>query len=227
GTHHGARGRPGHQVQPDPRHGRGGPRDRGSAARPARRRLRHPDDHAVPPSLEAAPPDRPVGQAGGVRALVGPRGGDRVPRRHGRSPGAFFLPRRATLGPGDAQVRTSDPRAPLAPGAGRRRPRAPGGVLDPGQGHGQRILIGMATTNDSTEPKRKRRFGGKNKPPRAPNNPGRWQQVKQVWTMTRKYDPASTWWMLLAALAVLLVARVIGLWLNMVIYVLVLGIPLA
>jgi len=85
----------------------------------------------------------------------------------------------------------------------------------------------MATTNDSTEPKRKRRFGRKNKPPRDPNNPGRWQQFKQVWTMTRKYDPASTWWMLLAALAVLLVALVIGLWLNMVIYVLVLGIPLA
>jgi len=84
----------------------------------------------------------------------------------------------------------------------------------------------MATKNDSTEPKR-RLFGRKNKKPRDPNNPGRWQQFKQVWTMTRKQDPAAIWWMLLAALAVLLVALLVGLWLNMVIYCLVIGLPLA
>lgn len=85
----------------------------------------------------------------------------------------------------------------------------------------------MATTNDSTEPKRKRRFGRKNKPPRDPNNPGRLAQLKQVWQMTRKHDPAAMWWMILAALAVLLLALLVGLWLNMVIYVLIIGLPLA
>lgn len=85
----------------------------------------------------------------------------------------------------------------------------------------------MATTEDSTEPKRKRRFGRKNKPPRDPNNPGRWQQFKQVWKMTRKQDPTAIWWMLLAALAVLLVGLLVGLWLNMIIYVMIITIPLA
>ena len=70
GAHHGPRGRAGHQVQPHPRHGRGGPRDRGGHPRPARRGLRHPHDHPVPAPLPQAPPDRPVGQARGVRALV-------------------------------------------------------------------------------------------------------------------------------------------------------------
>ena len=65
----GPRGRAGHQVQPHPRHGRGGPRGRAGDPRPARRRLRHPHHHPVPPALQAAPPDRPVGQARGVRAL--------------------------------------------------------------------------------------------------------------------------------------------------------------
>ncbi len=85
----------------------------------------------------------------------------------------------------------------------------------------------MSTTNDSTEPQRKRRFGRKNKPPRDPNNPGRWQQFKQVWVMTRKHDPAAMWWMLLAGLAVLLLGLLIGLWLDMVIYVMILSVPLA
>ncbi|USQ81602.1 DUF4191 domain-containing protein [Ornithinimicrobium faecis] len=85
----------------------------------------------------------------------------------------------------------------------------------------------MATTNDSTEPKRKRRFGRKNKPPRDPNNPGRWQQFKQVWSMTRKHDPAAMWWMLLAALAVLLLGLLIGLWLDMIVYVMIVSLPLA
>lgn len=84
----------------------------------------------------------------------------------------------------------------------------------------------MSTTNDSAEPK-KRRFGRKKKKPRDPNNPGRWAQFKQVWKMTRKQDPAAVWWMLLAGLAVLLLALVIGLWLNMVIYCLIIGLPLA
>lgn len=84
----------------------------------------------------------------------------------------------------------------------------------------------MAAKNSTSEPKR-RRFGRKSKKPRDPNNPGRWAQFKQVWTMTRKQDPAAVWWMLLAGLAVLLLALLVGLWLNMVIYCMILGLPLA
>ena len=53
-AHHGARGRAGHEVQPHPRHGRGGPRDRGGDPRPARRRAatssRSPSTCGPPPS---------------------------------------------------------------------------------------------------------------------------------------------------------------------------------
>ncbi len=127
-----------HEEQPHPRHGRDRHRDRGGHPRPPRRRLRHPHDHAVPPSLEAAPPDRPVGQARGVRALVRGRRGDGLQGRHGRSARALVVPRRAASGPprcasGDARsprtCRTS-PRPPGPPPARRRRrwwpaPRAP------------------------------------------------------------------------------------------------------
>lgn len=85
----------------------------------------------------------------------------------------------------------------------------------------------MATTDETTEPTRKRRFGRKPKPPKDPNNPGRIAQFKQVWNMTRKNDPAAVWWMILAALAVLLIALLVGLWLNMVVYCLIIGLPLA
>src|SRR5699024_3173420 len=119
-------------------------------------------------------------------------------------------------------------RAPVRVGAGRQRPGPPGSILATVSGrHRQRILRVMSTTNDSTEPQRKRRFGRKNKPPRDPNNPGRWQQFKQVWVMTRKHDPAAMWWMLLAGLAVLLLGLLIGLWLDMVVYVMILSVPLA
>ena len=65
-------------------HGRGGPRDRGGDPRPARRGLRHPHDHPVPAPLPQAPPDRPLGQAGGVRPLVRRGRGRRLQGRHGR-----------------------------------------------------------------------------------------------------------------------------------------------
>ena len=52
--HPGARLRPGHQVQPDPRHGRDPRGGLAGAARPARRRLRADHDHAVPPALACA-----------------------------------------------------------------------------------------------------------------------------------------------------------------------------
>ncbi len=46
-----ARLRPGHQEQPDPRHGRDARRGAHRADRPARRRLRHRHDHPVPAAV--------------------------------------------------------------------------------------------------------------------------------------------------------------------------------
>ena len=66
-------GRAGHQVQPDPRHGRGAARGHRGAAGPARRRLRADHDHPVPAPLAAAPPGGALGQAGGVRRASRPR----------------------------------------------------------------------------------------------------------------------------------------------------------
>ena len=50
----GPRVRPGHQVQPDPRHGRDPRGGQPGAARPARRRLRADHDHPVPASVARA-----------------------------------------------------------------------------------------------------------------------------------------------------------------------------
>ena len=63
----GPRGRAGHQVQPDPRAGRGAARDHRGDDGPAGGRLRPADDHAVPPADTAPPPGDPLGQARGVR----------------------------------------------------------------------------------------------------------------------------------------------------------------
>ena len=71
----GARGRPGHEVQPDPRHGRDPRGDRAGDGRPACRRRRPADDHPVPAPLRAAPPGGPLGAPGRVRRA--PRGSAR------------------------------------------------------------------------------------------------------------------------------------------------------
>ena len=65
--------RAGHQVQPHPRSRRGARGDLSGAARPARRRLRAPHDHAVPAAHAAPPPGGALGEAGGVRRAA--RGG--------------------------------------------------------------------------------------------------------------------------------------------------------
>ena len=80
---------------------------------------------------------------------------------------------------------------------------------------------------DGAEPTKKGLFGRRAKKAKDPSKPGRMAQVRQVFTMTRKADPAAVWWMLLAALAVLVVAVLIGIWIDQVVYTLVLGIPLA
>jgi len=56
----------------------------------------------------------------------------------------------------------------------------------------------------------------------------RWyHQLWQAYQMTRKVDPAVTWWLLGAFLGVLALALVIGLLVNQVIYLLVVGLPFA
>jgi hypothetical protein len=90
-------------------------------SRPSRCGLRHPHDHAVPAPLQAAPPDRPVGQARGVRALERRRHRHRVQGRHGRPTGSVLLSRRPVVGPGHAPG--GSPRARGRHGdRGRHRP---------------------------------------------------------------------------------------------------------
>ena len=56
----------------------------------------------------------------------------------------------------------------------------------------------------------------------------RWYtQVWQAYGMTRKADPAVTWWILAASLGGLAVAIVIGLLVNQLIYLIVVGLPFA
>ena len=57
----------------------------------------------------------------------------------------------------------------------------------------------MARRNDSTP-----------KAPKAPKEPGRLKQMYQVFKMTRKYDPASVWWMLLGFVLPIAVVTVAG-----------------
>lgn len=83
------------------------------------------------------------------------------------------------------------------------------------------------STTDGGEPTKKGLFGRRAKKAKDPKKPGRMAQVRQVFTMTRKADPAAVWWMLLAALAVLIVAVLVGIWIGQVVYTLIIGIPLA
>ncbi|MCL3860707.1 DUF4191 domain-containing protein [Actinotalea sp. K2] len=56
----------------------------------------------------------------------------------------------------------------------------------------------------------------------------RWyHQVWQAYTMTRKMDPAVTWWILAAFFGILAVAFVIGMATNRTIYALFVGLPVA
>jgi len=61
----------------------------------------------------------------------------------------------------------------------------------------------------------------------TPKKPGRFAQVRQVYSAARQVDRTIPWWMLLAAVATLLVAAGIGALLGHAIYALILGIPLA
>jgi hypothetical protein len=61
----------------------------------------------------------------------------------------------------------------------------------------------------------------------APKKPGRFAQVRQVFTAARGVDPLIGWWMALASLGTLLAMVAIGLLAGNWVYFLVLGLPMA
>lgn len=79
----------------------------------------------------------------------------------------------------------------------------------------------------ASQPPPKKGLLRRKKKQKDPNKPGWFKQLRQVFSMTRKADPSAVWWMLLAALSVLVVALLIGLWLDQVVYLMVLAVPLA
>jgi len=63
--------------------------------------------------------------------------------------------------------------------------------------------------------------------PKKPKKPGRFAQIRQVFTAARAMDPMIGWWMALASLATLVVMVGIGVLVGHWRYFLVLGIPMA
>jgi hypothetical protein len=61
---------------------------------------------------------------------------------------------------------------------------------------------------------------------KAAKKPGRFAQIRQVYTASRQVDPAITWWMIGSALAVIGVVTLIGLALGHWLYFLVISLPL-
>ena len=61
----------------------------------------------------------------------------------------------------------------------------------------------------------------------APKKPGRFAQVRQVFTAARGMDPMIGWWMALASLGTLIAMVAIGVLVKQWVYFLILGLPLA
>ena len=61
----------------------------------------------------------------------------------------------------------------------------------------------------------------------APKKPGRFSQIRQVFTSARGMDPMIGWWMALASLGTLVVMVVVGVLVKNWVYFLILGVPLA
>ena len=83
-----------------------------------------------------------------------------------------------------------------------------------------------STATDGASPAR-RRFLGRRSAKGGGATKGRIAQMRAVFSMTRKADPAVVWWMLLAFGGILAVAVVAGLLTGNPIYFTVLGLPLA
>jgi hypothetical protein len=70
-------------------------------------------------------------------------------------------------------------------------------------------------------------FGKKSAKSTAPKKPGRFAQIRQVFTAARAVDPMIGWWMALASLGTLVVMVAIGALVKHWVYFLILGIPMA
>ena len=91
--------RPGHQVQPDPRHGRDPRGGLPGAARPARGRLRPGHHHPVPAPLRRGTTRSSAGSSRRSSSSCSDEAdGDRLRRRDVRAAGALVVPRRPALG---------------------------------------------------------------------------------------------------------------------------------
>lgn len=76
----------------------------------------------------------------------------------------------------------------------------------------------------STDEQPKRRLFGRKKAPNANKRPNRFKQMWDVFTMTRRQNPASAWWMGLAFFGSIAVGVALGLWLGFVIFTTLTGI---
>jgi len=71
-----------------------------------------------------------------------------------------------------------------------------------------------------------RKESEKSKAPKKPRF-GQFRQIRDVFTAAHSVDPTIGWWMALAGLGALAVMGIIGLLVNMPVYFLILGVPLA
>jgi len=71
-----------------------------------------------------------------------------------------------------------------------------------------------------------RKESEKSKAPKKPRF-GQFRQIRDVFTAAHSVDPTIGWWMALAGLGALAVMGIIGLLINMPVYFLILGVPLA
>ena len=174
GDHRRPRGRAGHQVQPDPGHGRGAARGRRGHAGAARRRLRPADDHPVPAPLAAAPPRRPLGEARRVRRASRPRPSGSASRACW--PGRWCAVPTAPAGSTSRRSRPagSPARADLRPSA---PPRAGVG------GHGP-ILGAWHAASPQTRPLRAARPDAVPRTAGAAARPGSTPKARPSWTRT-------------------------------------------
>lgn len=82
-------------------------------------------------------------------------------------------------------------------------------------------------SSESPQTSKRRPFGRRSKAAKAAKAPGRIAQVRQVFKVTRRADPAVVWWMLLVFTGILVVGLGLGYLFDHPIYATVLTLPFA